>query len=237
MEKINFYDINFPFRFDYSSGSYGRVWQCKYKDKDYAFKFFDLPSYLEGKKQKLNEISKIKDPHLYVPLYWLYNSMGENDYLTNFCFGKDLDLFMEDNIEYKIKILKSGKDAIIKMHDNGIIHSDLIGSNIMIENDEARIIDFDNCTFDKFKTNPEQSNDLSKDFIEHFGIIPEVDTYLYNLLTFSIINECGLYQVRGKIQKEEYQYFDDNKDAIEICKKMRLDNTLPQKDFLIDTAR
>lgn len=233
METINYKDIIFPHDLNYSQGYYGKVRLCYYNNKTYAHKSFKFKNYLNGKKNKLDAISKIQSPYLYVPLYWVTNNNQKDEYLTNYCFGKDLNTFSDYEMLHKIKILKNTKKAILDMHNNGIIHADLIGSNIMIENDEARIIDFDNSNFAKFKTNPRGTNELSCKFIEEYGIIPEVDIYLFNLLTFSIINDCDLCHVRRHIQNKEYQYIDD-KDAIDILKHMSFDKTTPIKDFLID---
>lgn len=233
MKSINFKDIELLDSTYHSFGTYACIYKCLYKNILYAYKSFNDDDFLKGKKNKLNAISKIQSPYLYTPLYWVKSDFISNNYLIKFCFGKDLNAFSDYEMLHKIKILKNTKKAILNMHDSGIIHADLIGSNIMIENDEASIIDFDNSSFDKYKTNPIETNELSSNFIKEYGIIPEVDIYLFNLLTFSIINECNLYHVRKHIQNKEYQYIDD-KDAIDILKHMSFDKTTPIKDFLID---
>lgn len=233
MKSINFKDIELLDSTYHSFGTYARIYKCLYKNILYAYKSFNDDDFFKGKKNKLNAISKIQSPYLYTPLYWVKSDFISNNYLIKFCFGKDLNAFSDYEILHKIKVLKNAKKAILNMHDNGIIHADLIGSNIMIENDEARIIDFDNSSFDRFKTNTKEINDLSCEFIEKYGIIPEVDIYTFNLITFSIINQCYFHSVRQHIQNKEYQYIDD-KDAIDILKHMSFDKTTPIKDFLID---
>ena len=209
------------------------VKECVYNNEVFAYKSFYDSRYIKGKKLKLSELSEVQNPYLYTPMFWVRKGNDTNQYLSKYCYGKDIDAFKDYDIIHKIKVLKSAKNAILSMHDNGIIHCDLIGSNILVENDEARIIDFDNATYKNFKTNAIQINDLSKDFINIFGIIPEADIYTFNLLTFSIINDCDLYMARNYIQNEYYKYI-DNKAAIKICKGMSFSNVVPCKDFLID---
>ena len=127
------------------------------------------------------------------------------------------------------------KENIKNMHENGIIHGDLHGGNILIENGIPIIIDFDNVTCSFNKTNIEDTNDLAKEFILKYGVIKELDIHLFNILTFSIINDCDLMLTRREILKNNFKYF-DNEKAKEICNRLFLDSDKPNNKFLIDEA-
>ena len=127
------------------------------------------------------------------------------------------------------------KEQILVMHDEKIIHGDLIGSNIMISSDRnVNIIDFDNSTFDKHKTVLKHTNDFSNEFIKKYGITKEIDIFLFNILTFSIINDCSPHLVRQNILCNDFKYF-DNVESKKVCNTFLLDHKTPNKDFLIDT--
>lgn len=121
------------------------------------------------------------------------------------------------------------------MHNEGIIHSDISPSNILSKNLTSSIIDFDNSSYKGYETNIKHTNDYCLEFIEKYGIKPELDIYMFNLLTYSLMNEEDRYfMVRNNIYLNKYGYFDNN-DGIKICKSLFLDDKVPNKDFLIDT--
>ena len=121
------------------------------------------------------------------------------------------------------------------MHENGIIHADLIGSNIMVSNlGLPCIIDFDNASYQNHKTCIYDVCDLSQSFIKQYGVEKEMDIFLFNILTFAIINECEFYLCRRNIFNENFGYF-NNGDAKKICDSLFLEDKVPNKDFLIDT--
>lgn len=236
METIMYEDLYFDDYEKYQCGSFGKVRKCYYNSKRYAYKEFNYDDYLNGKKRKLMLLSKVDNPKLFVPKFWVKKKYDENKtYLTDFSMGKDIEFLISEDYLYKLKILRDTKNLIIQMHNEGIIHSDLIPSNIMYNNSGASIIDFDNCSYKGFKTNIDDTNDYSYEFLKKYGLRKEVDIHMFNLLTYYLINESkDYYLLREQIYLKNYGYF-NNKDGIKICKSLFLDDKVPNKDFLIDT--
>ena len=126
------------------------------------------------------------------------------------------------------------KDTILKMHEYKIIHGDLSLSNIIADEETAYIIDFDNASYDGSKINLKDSNDFTIQYVENFGINKALDVYLFNLITFSLINNIDINLIRSTIAKGNYGYF-NSKDAMKICNQSFLQAPYSDKDFLIDT--
>lgn len=234
MKTINFEDLYFTDNDIYSSGTYGNIKKCLFNGKTYACKEFKDPFYLVGKRLLIEELSDIQHESLYTPEFWVKKDGETNRYLTDFCTGKDIDSYSDYPINEKIKILKHTKNLILSMHEEGIIHADLIGSNIMVENASPCIIDFDNASYKNHKTCIYDVCDLSQAFIKAYGIKKEIDTFIFNILTFSIINECEFYLCRKNVFLNNLGYF-NNSDSKKICDSFFLDTKVPNKDFLIDT--
>ena len=234
LQTINYEDLMFIDEDAYSSGTYGIIKRCIFDGKLYVCKEFKDSSYLTGKKRMLNELSKIKNPNLCTPKFWIKKKDKISRYLMDFCDGKDISAFEQYPIKEKVNLLKKVKDLILSMHEVGIIHSDLIGSNIMVSGMNPYIIDFDNASFKRHKTCLFDVGDLSQEFINKYGIKKEIDIYIFNILTFSIINECDFYLSRKNVLSDNFGFF-NNKEGRKICNGFFLDNKTPNDDFLIDT--
>ena len=52
---------------EFSSGSFGKIYECLYNGSIYAYKEFEDVTFLRGKKQKLNRINKIDEDFLVTP--------------------------------------------------------------------------------------------------------------------------------------------------------------------------
>lgn len=73
-------------------------------------------------------------------------------------YRKENDIFMEiplleeiSGLRDVIQMMISSLEALIYLHDNGIIHGDIKTDNILIENNKCVLIDFGACKFDKYK--------------------------------------------------------------------------------------
>ncbi len=228
-------DLYFDEPDEYQSGSYAIIKTCYYNDKKYAYKEFKQNDYLNGKIKKLNLLSQIDIPNLIIPRFWVMKKdMLRQSYLTNFCESKDIDFLKYENNINKLRIIKSVKNLIILMHQEGIIHADLNPSNILYDNEKSSIIDFDISSYKGYKTNILEANDYCQEFIKKYGIRPELDIFMFNLLTYYLIEDCEYYLVRNNIDKNKYGVF-DNIDGRKICNSLFLDGNVLNKDFLIDT--
>lgn len=231
METINYNDLEFIDDKSWEFGSFGTLRRCIFKGKYYSCKTFKDPSYLNGKKEKISQISKIENEKLIIPKFWVQKNGKTDAYLT----------LLKDNCwniaERKGNIfnqLKDSKDNILKMHEYKIIHGDLSLSNIIVNNDIAYIIDFDNASYNGSKINLKDANDFTIQYVENFGLNNALDVYLFNLITFSLINNVNIKIVRSTIAEGDYGYF-NSKDAIKICNQSFLQSPYSDKDFLIDT--
>lgn len=234
MEIIDYKDIKFIDNDIYNYGSYGSIKRCILNDKLYICKEFNDLNYLNGKRRKLDLLGDIDKKEIYTPKFWVKNNNLINSYLCDFFDGKDICAVSDRPIEEKISVLKKAKQSILTMHDIGIIHSDLIDSNIMYDNDNSIIIDFDNCNYKKYKTNIVHTNDYSSKFISKYGVIKELDIFIFNLLTFSILNDRTFFMSINDIFLNEYGIF-DSKDSKKICNSLLLEKSIPNKSYLIDT--
>lgn len=235
LKIINYDELIFTDKDNFSSGTYGTIKKCIFDGKIYACKEFKDPFYLVGKRRMLDQLSEIEDKNLYTPKFWVKKNDETFRYLTYFCDGKDIDAYEQYPINEKIKLLKQTKNIILTMHEEGIIHSDLIGSNIMVSKyGNPSIIDFDNASFKNHKTCIYDVCDLSQEFIKKYGVKKEIDIFLFNLLTFSLINECEFYLSRRNILNNNFGFFNNN-DSKKICDSLFLEDNVPNEDFLIDT--
>lgn len=235
MKKIAYESIVFiDNKEDYISGSFGSIKRCKYDKKIYAYKEFNDPNYVKGKIRKFELISEINSDRLLLPKFWIQENQNLC-YLADFIQSKNLNYYKNFSIDTKIKILKKIKESILNMHENNIIHTDLHNGNIIIDDNlNPYIIDFDNCSYKKYKTDIKDANDYSQEFIKKYGIIPEIDIFMFNLLTYSFINEINYYRARINILFNEENYF-NSKESKQVLNSLFLDNNYPNKDFLIDT--
>ena len=69
--------------------------------------------------------------------------------------------------------------------------------------------------------------------LKKYGICKELDIHMFNLLTYSFLNELDYYKTRYNILVNGIKFQD--KESIKICNSLFLDNKYPNKDFLIDT--
>ena len=153
MKTINYNDLIILDKECYNSGTYGTIRKCLFNDKEYALKEFKDPFYLVGKRWKLSSLGYVNRKELLTPKFWVKKDDETNMYLSDWCDGKNIEAYSDYNIKEKIDVLKKAKEAILVMHDENIIHADLIGSNIMVSsNQDAKIVDFDNATFNNRET-------------------------------------------------------------------------------------
>lgn len=69
MDTIKYNDINIM-NCNYKKGSFAKIDKYAFNGRCYALKKFNDEKYLNGKKIKINELSKINDDHLILPKLW-----------------------------------------------------------------------------------------------------------------------------------------------------------------------
>lgn len=123
------------------------------------------------------------------------------------------------------------------MHNQGIIHGDIHSKNILInpETNLVNIIDFDNCAYKGFNIDKDLCNKKTKKYINKYGVNNELDIFLFNCLTFRLINNLvDNSKISEYILKGENRYFKENDDYKNICDTLLLEAKEPTDKFLID---
>ena len=229
LEKININDIEIIGQID--QGSYSKVFEVLFNEEKYAFKCFSNEidgKFLINKYKELNslDLKKAVIPNIYVEdgilngfLMKLYNHR---------CFSY-LYEFPTDN---KILALKEGKRALLEAHSREIIHGDIHPGNFLLQN--SFLTDFDNSSFKNFNINFELCSAEALNFLTTYKLSKDLDIYLFNFMTFSLLNNCDYNYVESNICDKKYGIF-ISKDAIKICKSLLLQDKIFNSDFLIDT--
>lgn len=211
-------------------GGYSDNYKCKFNNNDFMFKkFLDAdemitPSFTD----KINEINKLSDKLSYLPQYWVLNKSKCIGYLTKLHPGRDIG-FAVDKFEL-LNLLKDAKEKLLYLHELGLIHGDIHYCNILFDEGSTDIIDFDNSSY--LGMNPEFSlySTDARNFVSSYGVSKELDIFLFNLMTFEVINDLYL---DSSLYDERYGLFKDN-EAKRICDSLRFEKS-PSSDFLIDT--
>ena len=179
----------------------------------------------------------VKHEQLILPIYFVNQNKNTNMLLMNYSPLNPLYLFKESSINKKIKMLKQAKEVIKIMHDEKIIHSDLHSGNILVDDKsfDINIIDFEGSSYKGSNILLKDTNEIAREFLKKYGTSEELDTFIFNITTFDLLNATGFYSVRGEINKKNYGVLNNNKDAIKICNTFFLEDDVPNKDYLIDT--
>lgn len=236
METIKLSSINMNYLENFI-GSYSIVQKCEYSGKLYAYKRINNVKIFEKNINKLKKISKINLDCLITPKYLVYDdSVNElNAYLTDFVDYKACSELL--TLDDKVERLYSIKKSIQSMHDIGIIHGDLHYGNVLIDSDSYtnKIIDFDNCAYKNYKINKIFASDYANCYIEKYGVNKGLDIFLFNLMTYSILNCSPYFQTRIRICNEKYGIFKTG-DGKKICNNLLLDKSNYDEKYLIDTC-
>lgn len=242
MERININDIQIIKKtIDY--GSFSDIHEVLYNNEKYAFKQFNdqriNANFLIEKYDELNafNLNNSLIPNIFV-------EDGElNGFLIKLYNHKCFSFLYDCPIDLKIKLLKQAKTAMLEVHSRDIIHGDIHPSNFLFRT--CLLIDFDNSQFKNFKLNPEFVSKTGKKFLNAHKLSKDLDKYLFNYMTFSILNNspyepdkdkdkpCAFVEV--DISNKEYGVF-KSKEAIKICKSLLLEDKIFNTDLLIDTV-
>ena len=232
MESISMFDINI--NSESFEGGFSDNYKCKFNNEEYMFKKYEYPDQMISKFfiDKMDEISKLSSILPYVPRYWVEIGNEKIGYLTKIHDGKDLGL--STNIGEIAVLLKEAKEQLILMHDIGLIHRDIHDRNIMYSDESTDFIDYDNSSYLNFNPDATKYSLNAFNFAKTFGISKELDVFLFNKMTFELINDLdGNREVEKNIRDKEYGIFTD-KESKKICRALILEGN-PSTEFLIDS--
>lgn len=232
MESISMFDINI--NSESFEGGFSDNYKCKFNNEEYMFKKYEYPDQMISKFfiDKMDEISKLSSILPYVPRYWVEIGNEKIGYLTKIHDGKDLGL--STNIGEIAVLLKEAKEQLILMHDIGLIHGDIHYCNIMYNDESTDFIDYDNSSYLNFNPDATKYSLNAFNFAKTFGISKELDIFLFNKMTFELINDLyGNREVEKNIRDKEYGIFTD-KESKKICRALILEGN-PSTEFLIDS--
>lgn len=226
-------------------GTFGSIYKVLYNGKFYAYKkyyndiyadFFNL-SIIE----KLKGLTNIKLYSSLLPKYLVIdNSNHQITYLTKWSNDISLDTVIDDfDNSKKIEILKNIKKNILLLHKYGIIHGDIHCANILVnpKTNKSFIIDFDNCQYQNFKLDIDCVNIEAEKFIKKYGVTKELDIYMFNRMTYEILNKLSYTEINQHVIDNQDTFFYQNKDYYRICETMLLNSNVPANEFLIDNMQ
>lgn len=227
--KINNLRINKGIGF----GSYSDIFRVEYNNKEYAFKKFLDKNIVRNQEflEKIDILSNIPLEKSILPKF-IVEEKEEIGYLTELEDYKDLGFLYSLSMEEKINKLRLVKSSLLEIHKEGIIHSDIHTGNFLLRS--SKLIDFDNSTYKKFLTDFDKCSREAKKFIKNKGISKDLDIYLFNLMTFRILNNITS-EYDMSLYLKRYGVFTSN-ESIKICDSLLLEDKTFNTDYLIDTV-
>lgn len=219
-----------------SGGSYSYLLATEYEGKKYAYKEFLCPSELlkRTRKKKLNEISQLDLKGSILPMFWVKDCVATKGYLMDLYSKVSID---ELEIKDRINCLRNLKNSILELHENKIIHADIHMSNFIYDKKDVFLIDFDNSSYKGKGIDYNLLNTHAKKFVDNYGITSDLDIFLFNILTYSTLNDIYYYHVIEEISKTNTYGFFDGFDCSDVIKSLTLKEKSFNNDFLIDRIK
>ena len=114
------------------------------------------------------------------------------------------------------------------MHDFNVVHGDLHSGNLLVNDDfDTFIIDFDYSKNIDFKNHVVS---LSKKYMDRNTYDKDVDKYLFNVVTYAVLNNVSFNSALWYINTECGNLFLDKR----INKELQLTKKFKCKDYLVD---
>lgn len=226
-----------------ASGSYADIYKCLVDSDYFAYKELTQIDYFKKIIGKLYNIQSIFLTKSLLPIYMVYDKNIKQNigYLTkwsDYYTMDDLYLYEKLNsLDTKLSILNSIKYCILELHSNGIIHGDIHMKNILVDinNFDAKLIDFDNCNYGKFRLDIEHANIIASKYIKKYGVNEGLDIYLLNHLTFELLRNVEWNEMDKHIN-EYYADFKFDSSIKRIVDSLVLNVDKPVNEFLIDNV-
>ena len=220
------------------------IYECNYNNRNYIYKSFFLKSCGDCNEfdKRFSSLESLKLKYSVIPEYIMETKSFVDGYLTEKALFKKIDE-IDDPLE-RYNALLQLKEAIMELHNNGVIHGDIHSGNIVLMDNRYCLIDFDNCENENFGVYLKPKNALycAYEFMMKNGITRDLDIFLYNILTFRLLsytdlmysdskNCVNLASIKSYIRIGEYGLF-ERKDSKQICDSIL---SCSVSDYLIDT--
>lgn len=221
-------------------GAYSDVYSCDYWEQYFAYKKIQDPKYAQYIDKNINELTNFYgDNDFLFPYKTIYKS-PKDTYLDGYVLDplyqfKELNNVNED----KIKILLKSRELLEKFHNKyNYVHTDICPWNYLYnqEKDELILIDFDSAINlkDKGNINLDLINFYAAEYIEKRGIDKDLDIYLFNLMTYAILNDID-YNICLNYIKESKELWLNSEKATKILKSYKdLGSKTLKKEYIID---
>ena len=243
MEHINSKQLRNISLIKYSRESI--IYKCNFKNKRYVLKKFKDSSITDVSSfdSRFDFLRSLSLKNSVIPQYITEFDSTVNGYLTELALVSNIDNIINPITVYRALI--EIKDAIVELHNNGVIHGDIHSGNVVIRKDRYNLIDFDNFenASQNIHLNPNNTLLFVRDFIKKNGINFDVDIFMFNVLTFKLISGAdfwnwnpntpvNFYTVKHCISINDYGLF-NSQDSMSICNAILTDSP---SDYLIDTV-
>ena len=225
-------------------GASGVVYDSQLDGIQYAYKEItsddDFKSFVQPRLEKVADF--YGDSSFVFPYKFVYKHPEDklvSGYIMDYINGYDKLDDLQINNEEKIRILSMARKLLDKLHnDYKHVHTDSNPWNFVYNKnlDKVMLIDFDTC-IDLDKKNmidTSRLNTLSKIYCTNNACDEGIDIFLFNLLTFAILNNVGFYDVINHIIDGEYGCL-NSFGPMEILSEYEdiYSNTL-KKEYVID---
>ena len=220
------------------------IYKCSFDGNRYILKVFKDNSLtdLDSFDMRFDLLRRLNLKKSIIPEYIAESDSQVIGYLTELVLIKNIDTMINPLETYHA--LVQIKKSIEELHCNGIVHGDIHSGNIVSKNDRYHLIDFDNYSNPSrgIFLNPNNTLICVRDFIEKNGISPDMDVFLFNVLTFKLLSFADFWYwnpkdlvnfdtVKDCISRQDYGLF-DSRDSRSICDDI-LTNTADE--FLLNT--
>lgn len=226
-------------------GSQSNVYMCDYLDSLFAYKEFWNPKVVEFIKDRLFKLSEYHNDYRFVfPYKFIYEKATDENFIGYImdCLYKYEKLSSLVELDYykKIDILKKSRHLLYNFHkDYNSIHTDICPWNIMynLEQDKVTLIDFD--TYIDLNNKPKYLCDFysiySSFYADNVGIDKDLDIFLFNLTTYSMLTGIEYHDVLKAINNNELDFFESSKvrDIFKSYKNIECNKSL-KKEYVID---
>lgn len=226
MDKIYFSDLNNLIE-NKHLGSESIRYNCIFNNKEYLYK--QPLTFNEEDANKMKKLTNINNSSLVTPKLIIHGDRYGKPigYLVDYYDNYKSLYFADLPLEQRIKVLKITKEKIITMHNYGIIHCDLHLANIILHDDDVKIVDFDTAQYLNYSAHT--YNKYTSMYLENNKLSESVDIYNFNIDTFSYLYRIAWDEVfRLDFTKKL------NAEQNNVWQKTKERKELTYDDFLID---